>query len=74
MIAETLLCMSEKIFKDSKFIFPLTQSELGDMVGTSRESVSRVLSEFSSDKIIEISGKEINIINRDLLKQISEKG
>jgi len=74
MIAETLLCMSEKIFKDTKFIFPLTQSELGDMVGTSRESVSRVLSEFSSDKIIEISGKGINILNKDLLKQISEKG
>lgn len=74
MIAETLLCMSEKIFQDTKFNFPLTQSELGDMVGTSRESVSRVLSDFSNDKIIEFSGKELKIVNKELLKQISEKG
>ncbi len=74
MIAETLLCMSEKIFKETKFIFPLTQSELGDMVGTSRESVSRVLSDLSNDKIIEFAGKQINIINIELLRQFSEKG
>lgn len=74
MIAETILCMSDKIFMGTKFNFPLTQSELGDLVGTSRESVSRVLSDFSNNKIIEFSGKEINILNKDILNQISEKG
>jgi CRP-like cAMP-binding protein len=74
LVAETLLCMSEKIFKDSCFIFPLTQNELGDLVGTSRESVSRVLSDFSSNKIIEFQGKELKILKKDTLKQISEKG
>jgi len=48
LVAETLLCMSEKIFDGTHFIFPLTRNELGDLVGTSRESVSRVLSDFSN--------------------------
>lgn len=30
IVAETLLCMSEKIFESSQFNFPLTRSELGD--------------------------------------------
>jgi CRP/FNR family transcriptional regulator len=74
LVAETLLCMSEKIFNRHQFPLPLTQSELGDLVGTSRETVSRVLSDFSNNKIIELKGKELKILNKGLLKQISEKG
>lgn len=74
LVAETLLCMSEKIFKDTQFNFPLTQNELGDLVGTSRESVSRVLSDFSSNNIIAFKGKELKILKKDVLTQISEKG
>jgi CRP-like cAMP-binding protein len=74
LVAETLLCMADKIFEKDKFTIPLNRSEMGDMVGTSRESISRVLSEFSNEKIIEINLSEITILKKDLLKQISEKG
>jgi CRP-like cAMP-binding protein len=74
LVAETLLCMADKIFENDKFNLPLTRSEMGDMVGTSRESISRVLSEFSNDKIIEIKSSEISILKKDFLRQISEKG
>jgi CRP/FNR family transcriptional regulator len=74
MVAETLLCMSDRIFENDKFNFPLTRSDVGDLIGTSRESVSRVLTEFSNEKIIEINGSEISILNKELLTQISEKG
>ncbi len=74
IVAETLICMADKIFNTDRFNFPLTQSELADLVGTSRESISRVLSDFSSNKIIEFNGKEIHILKRDILEQISEKG
>ena len=74
LVAETLLCMSDKIYENDKFNFPLTRSEMGDLIGTSRESVSRVLTDLSNEKIIEINGNEISIVNKDLLKQISEKG
>ena len=74
IVAERLICMSDTIFKSPRFIFPLTQGELADLVGTSRESVSRVLSDFSNSKIIEFKGKEITILKRDSLEQISQKG
>jgi CRP/FNR family transcriptional regulator len=74
MVAEALICMSDKIFKSNRFNLPLTQSELGNLVGNSRESVSRVLSDFNKNNIIEFKRKEINIINREVLLQISEKG
>lgn len=74
LVAETLLCMSEKIFESDSFNIPLTRLELGDMIGTSRESVSRVLTDFSNEKIIKVNGNEISIINKDLLSQISKRG
>jgi len=73
-VAETLLCFSEKIFEKTNFTLPLTRGEMGDLIGTSRESVSRMLTDLSNEKVIEINGNEISIINKDLLAQISEKG
>lgn len=74
LVAETLLCFSEKIYERDQFNFPLTRGEIGDLIGTSRESVSRVLTELSNEKIIEITANEIKILKKDLLKQISDKG
>jgi CRP/FNR family transcriptional regulator len=74
IVAETLLCMSEKIFESPTFEFPLTRGEMGDLAGTSRESVSRVLTELSSEKIIEFNTREISILDLERLRQISEKG
>jgi CRP-like cAMP-binding protein len=47
---------------------------LGDLTGTSRESVCRILTEFSQDGIISQSGKEISIINAEKLEKISKNG
>lgn len=41
----------------------LSREEIADYVGTSTESAIRLLSEFNHEKIIEISGKKIKIIN-----------
>ncbi|MPM44294.1 hypothetical protein SDC9_90972 [bioreactor metagenome] len=74
LVAETLLCFSEKLFNSDDFNMPLTRGEIGDLIGTSRESVSRVLSEMSQDKIIAFDCSQIKIINKDALNKISEKG
>jgi len=73
-VAETLLCFSEKIFEKNDFTLPLTRGEMGDLIGTSRESVSRVLTDLSGEKIISMNTNEIKILKMDKLKQISEKG
>ena len=47
---------------------------MGDLTGTSRESVCRILNEFSQDGIISQAGKEISIINAEKLEKISKNG
>lgn len=74
IVAETLLCFSDKIFGSTQFLFPLTRGEFGDMVGISRESISRALTDLTNDGIIEFNSKEITIKDAGRLKQISEKG
>lgn len=74
VIAETLLCLADKIYGRDQFVFPLTRRELGDMVGTSRETVSRVLSGLARDRIIDFADREFTILDKKRLKQISEKG
>lgn len=73
-MADALLDFSDKIFKSDTFIMPLSQTEFANLVDTSRESVSRVLSEFDKDGIIKINGREIRIINKKSLIMISQNG
>jgi CRP/FNR family transcriptional regulator len=74
LIAETLLCFSDNIYESDSFELPLTRSELGDLIGTSRESISRVLTDFSNENLITVQTKNISILKKDALMKISEKG
>jgi CRP-like cAMP-binding protein len=49
----------------------LTREELANIVGTATESVIRLLSEFKSDKLVELNGRRIRILNRKGLEKIS---
>lgn len=73
-MADALLEFSDKIFISDTFTIPLSQAELANLVDTSRESVSRVLSEFDKDEIINLNGKQITILNKKSLQLISQNG
>ena len=73
-IADVLLEMSARIYDSDIFSIPVNQEEIGNLVDSSRESVSRVLTEFERDGIIKISGKKIEIINKKMLLMISANG
>jgi CRP/FNR family transcriptional regulator len=73
-VADTLLNFSRTIFDSREFISPLTRSEFGDLICTSRESISRVLGEFHDDGIIELDGRKITILDFDRLEHISRNG
>jgi len=49
----------------------LTREELANIVGTATESVIRLLSEFKADKLVELNGRKIKIINKKGLEKIS---
>ena len=73
-IADVLLEFADHIYESDTFVLPLTQAEIGNLVDSSRESVSRVLAEFDKDGIIRITGKKIHITNKKSLLMISENG
>jgi len=73
-LADMLIDLSENIFKSDKFILPVTQEEIGNMVDTSRETVSRIFNEFEKDGIISTDKKQITILNKNTLTSISDNG
>ena len=73
-IADTLMCLSNNIFKTDVFELPLSRKELAELTGLTSESVIRILSKFKNDQVIEIEGKIFKIINKEKLQQISEYG
>ncbi|MCD6564476.1 MAG: Crp/Fnr family transcriptional regulator [Bacteroidales bacterium] len=72
-IADALMFF-KNTFENNEFILPFTRLEFGNFVDTSRESVSRILTEFKNDGIINLDGKKVKILNEKLLETISKKG
>jgi CRP/FNR family transcriptional regulator len=73
-IASNLLYFADEIFQSDEYDLPLSRNELADLICTSRETVSRLLSDLAEEKIIDIHGKHIKINNKKMLRKISEKG
>ena len=73
-LADALLFFYNEIFECDVFTLPLKRSELGNFIDSTRESVSRVLTEFHNEGIIKLKGKNIKILNKDLLEMISRNG
>jgi len=73
-LAEVLLKLSSDFGLDEhNFLkISLTREELANIVGTATESVIRLLSEFKSEKLIELSGRKIMITNHKGLERISQ--
>lgn len=74
IFAEALLYFSDYIYENDEFRLPLTRVELGEYIGTTRETVTKIIHDFTIDEIIEVEGKKIRIVNKDLLKKISSSG
>ncbi len=73
-IAENILYFANEIYHSDSFILPLHREEFGYLIDATRESVSRVLSEFHNEKIIELNKNQIHILNKEMLELISKNG
>jgi CRP/FNR family transcriptional regulator, polysaccharide utilization system transcription regulator len=72
-VAEVLLSLVGDFgLDDQKYLrISLTREELANIVGTATESVIRLLSEFKSDRLIELNGRRIKILDQRGLEKIS---
>jgi CRP/FNR family transcriptional regulator len=73
-LADILLCISKKIFRNTTFELPLSRADLGDLTGMSTESVIRMMKEFKDDGLIEMQCKNIELLDIDRLERISQFG
>jgi len=73
-LADILLCLSERVFKEQEFELPLSRKELAELTGLQPETVIRLLKQFSNDGLIKIDGKRLAILDFLSLHEISEKG
>ena len=71
-VAEALLYLAKR-FPDSSKRSPkvtINREDLSNMAGTATETVIRCLSEFKADKLIEIDGRDILLLNQESLEEI----
>jgi CRP-like cAMP-binding protein len=74
-VAEALLHLRERYqenAKDATFSINISRDDLAGMVGTATESLIRTLSEFKQEGIVEVSGREITILNVAGLERVRQ--
>jgi len=55
----------------TRFHFPLTHEEIGEFIGTSRETVTRTLSTFKSRRLVACKGNTLTITSRMALESFA---
>jgi len=73
-LADTLLYFANQVFQNNEFKLPLNRSEIGFLIGTSRESVTKQLNLFQADGLIEIKDNWVKLIGLEKIKAISKFG
>lgn len=72
-VSESLLLLKKNYQKENdkgKFSMPVSREDLASITGASKETVIRTLSDFKNEKLIEISGSTITIVNETKLKNL----
>jgi CRP/FNR family transcriptional regulator len=72
--AELLLFMSTTLYGENPFKLTISRKDMADLISTSPESVSRLMSEFKEQGIIKAQGHVIEILDITRLQTISLRG
>lgn len=73
-LASTLLYLSSREFGDIDVFSFLSRKDLANFASVTLESAVKFIKEFEKEGIIEISGREIRVLDRSKLKEISDRG
>ncbi len=73
-IATLILYFADEVYQSDIFTLPITRREIGELISMTTENTIRTLSVFHNDGIINLEGKHIEILNKNLLKAIKENG
>ncbi|MDP1621392.1 MAG: Crp/Fnr family transcriptional regulator [Bacteroidales bacterium] len=73
-LADIIICLADRIFKNHEFELPLSRKELAELSGMSSETVIRMLKKFNDEGLIHLKGKYFKILDKSRLRKISETG
>lgn len=73
-IADALLYLVNEIYFSRVFALTISRSDLSDLAGMSRESTSRILTQFKDQEILKINGKKVEVLDKKQLEQIARYG
>lgn len=73
-LADIILCLSDRVFRNTEFHLPLNRKEIAELTGLSTETVVRLLKKFKEDQLIDIKNKVIRILDYEKLSLISQNG
>ncbi len=73
-LANTISYLAHEVYGQNPFALNLTQTEIAALIGTSRESISRILKEFQDLEIIDLKKNVLTILNEERLEEIKNKG
>lgn len=59
-------------FSSKRFHLSMSRGDIGEYLGLSEETVSRVLSRFQKNNVMLIKGRDFQILDRDMLLRLSE--
>jgi len=62
---------AEQTKSGTRITMPLTHEEIGEFIGSSRETVTRTFSEFKSRHLVALKGSTVTIPNRAALEQVA---
>ncbi|MEL6864523.1 MAG: response regulator [Bacteroidota bacterium] len=69
-ISEALIQLYEHYREGDQAVFSILRDDLANMAGTTKETVIRTLTEFKEDKLIEVKGHKILIIDKSGLENL----
>jgi CRP/FNR family transcriptional regulator, polysaccharide utilization system transcription regulator len=73
-LAEAILFFADEVYKSDVFDIILSRQELGDMTNMAKESVVRILKELESSGVLKSDTSKIQILDKEKLRLISERG
>jgi len=73
-MAETLLYIDSLKAETGEIFQLLSRKDLADFAGISTESAVKLLKTFEKEGLIELNEKDIKLLKRDLLNEISKRG
>ena len=73
-LAEALLYFADEVFHSDDYELLLTRQEIGEMTNMAKESVVRIMGELENEKIIRAMPRQVQILDKEKLRVISEKG